>query len=169
MCQYDHCTLIDILLNSKTIDINQNEIIIKNNLEKNSKKIIQQSPLLISIEKRNDETVDLLFSNDKIDINHIYDNNEISERDQLVETSEQTSLHIYIESEDIGTIKLLLKSDKLDVNIPTITTIKNRTFTPSHFDQIKRTALVAAIENAEIVKLLLSRKELNINAHHLRN
>ena len=110
MCQYDHCTLIDILLNSKTIDINQNEITIKNNLEKNSKKIIQKSPLLISIEKRNDETVDLLLSNDKIDINHIYDNNEISERDQLAETSEQTSLHICIESEDIGTIKLLLKS-----------------------------------------------------------
>lgn len=52
------------------------------------------------------------------------------------------------------------------MNIQTITTIKNRPFTPSHFDQIKRTALVAAIENenAEIGKLLLSRKELNTNA-----
>ena len=139
LCHYDYFLLVDYLLKSVDVDVNQ---YYKDNYE-------SRTALFMAIEKGNIEIIKLLLNNDKLDINVI---NEFYNGTYFVD---ETVLHVAIEKENIEIIKLLLNNDKLDVN----------TFRSEVNYDGEKTALFMAIEkeNVEIVELLLKNDKIDVN------
>lgn len=157
----------------------------------NDKEKKKMTALCLAIEHNENDIAKLLLMKDEIDVNVpytiIYENtvygmctNEI----EKVKTSkkdgydEKTPLYLAIEKQNIELVDLLLKNKSIDINIinrfdcATEVEIKKREFVNWHTDYLnitkesyEKTALFLAVEkgNIEIVKLLLSKDEIDVS------
>ena len=163
LCKYDHITLVSLVMN----EVNVNKVYsIKKNIEK-LKKVIEKekTPLYVATERGNSEIVNLLLSQENIDINKkLTTKCTYFYKDEIYERS---ALHIAIEKRNFQTAKILLNSNKIDVNAKTNYKIKKSGYNETQ----EKSPLYLSVENEaeEVVQSLLLHENIEINAKFLSN
>ncbi|KAK8841677.1 hypothetical protein M9Y10_026617 [Tritrichomonas musculus] len=147
--------IIKLLMSHDDIDPNQKGVITSYNKDYcgklTLKEVKETFPLHESINLGNQEIINLLLSNQKIDVNicSLLKNNDIEKG--------ETPLYLAIQKSQKETIELLLDNPRIDVNIDSFNKTKNK--------ESKEPSLILAIRNkkASIIKLLLAHKNINVN------
>lgn len=187
--------IVDYLLSHPKIDANikceyyeYNKIKHYNGYESSWHKT-EKTPLILAAEKQSTDIIKLLLSQSKIILNNESLHNDgtenykknydsSSEKPKIDTTEKKVSLHIAVENQDVETVKLLLSHPFIDANFKFIrrkerfceyySSYGNRRSDSRYYDY-EKTALHIAIEiqNIEIIKLLISCPEINVNAKYI--
>ena len=144
----------------------------KDNVNSFENEMESKSVLHIAIQNGNPEIVELLLSNKKIDVNlHSELFRQTYELDYMKDEEilqKNTGLHIAIEKNNVEVIKLLLFNEKINVNLPSLLTLSNCKLDDEkelNGRDVESFPLHFAVEkgNIEIIKLLMSNKNINVN------
>ncbi|KAK8844301.1 hypothetical protein M9Y10_024513 [Tritrichomonas musculus] len=158
LCHYDYFLLVDYLLKSVDVDVNQ---YYKDNYE-------SRTALFMAIEKGNIEIIKLLLMNDKLDINLTIKINLEEDKNTIIEMA---PLQFAIENNRHDeVIQLLLSqeylnsSQKIDVNKRSIIAIIG-----DEIEVIEKTSLFMSIEKKKIdaIKALLNMADIDVNEKSL--
>lgn len=144
----------------------------------------EKTALIMAIKKNNFQMVELLLQHPKIDINtklifiseynddddECYDDYDDFTNLKYVETP---ALNLAVRKENLRIVQLLLSKNDIDVNSKNISIIYEKDINDDFNIQTERleyTALNNAIlnKNIEIIKLLLSRNDIDVNSLQIR-
>ncbi|KAK8852941.1 hypothetical protein M9Y10_017936 [Tritrichomonas musculus] len=159
LCKYNYVDLVERVINEVSYDCKIDKIKkMKNDNESIEK---ERTPLYIAAEKGNNDIVNLLLSQEKIEVNrklttkyHYFYKDEIREK---------SAIHIALEKRNFDTVQILLNSNKIEINQKlNYSFIKH---SKSCTQNQEKTLLYLAIEkeNEEIVQSILSHENVDVN------
>ena len=182
--QFKNFEMVKLLLSKPNIDVNYRatyEYDVENGKEHLSNRddtiqTIRKTALRIAIEKGYAQICKLFLAHPNIDVNAVYNFEKYIDRHQFF-FEEKTGLHLAISKKYMEIVKLLLNHPKINVNAKIKTkAIKNVVNNNKGFlweivkkqeitKSTEKTALLLAVQknNANIVKLLLEDKNINVN------
>ena len=124
--------------------------------------VVEMTALNYAIEKGNIEIVNLLLTNEKLDVNLF---SKFSMESQEENYLLMTPLQYAIEKENIEVIKALLLNNNIDPNVISVALSNNPDGNGKHIQRREMTALHIAVdnENIEIIKILLENEKVDVN------
>lgn len=190
LCKYDYISLVDFFVKTKRIDLNEKneskKVIPK---EKNDDKTDleglldqmtvdeqyseleqEKTILFIATEEENIEIIELLLSQQEIDVNSqstIAMNEVFGECEGTSSKNIDTSINIAVNLQNIPIIKLFLSHPNIDVN-----SISKNIESGGYSESTRESSLLIdaiALDNLEIVDLLLKHPKIDIESKNIRD